>query len=63
MMDIPTRSIYYCNYSIGADVYKEVSQVCKVYGKRILLIGGKTALEIGAPRLRARAWNRLDFLP
>ena len=53
MMDIPTRSIYYCNYSIGADVYKEVSQVCKVYGKRILLIGGKTALEIGSPRLRA----------
>ena len=46
------RSVYYCNYSIGEDVYGEVAKVCKLYGKRILLIGGQKALNAGEQRLR-----------
>ena len=53
MMDMGTRSVCYCNYSIGSDAYREVSRVCKVYGKRVLLIGGRKALEAGESRLRA----------
>ena len=45
------RSVCYCNYSIGEDVYREVARVCKVYGKRILLIGGRKALDAGRQRL------------
>ena len=53
MMTMGTRSVCYCNYSIGADAYSEVARVCKVYGKRILLIGGRKGLEAGEGRLRA----------
>lgn len=38
------RNIYYCNYSIGENAYDDVADVCKIYGKRILLIGGRKAL-------------------
>lgn len=47
-----TRAVYYCNYSIGENAYEEVAGVCKVYGRRILLIGGKKALAAGEKRLR-----------
>ena len=46
-----SRSVYHCNYSIGDDVYGEAAKVCKLYGKRILLIGGQKALNAGKPRL------------
>ena len=49
-----TRAVFYCNYSIGEDVYGEVAKVCKVYGKRILLIGGRKALAAGENRLRTQ---------
>lgn len=52
MKFMKTRSVYYCSYSIGENAYGEVSQVCKRYGKRILLIGGKKGLDAGEKRLR-----------
>ena len=48
------RSVYYCNYTIGEDAYGEAAQVCRLYGKRILLIGGKKGLEAGSARLREK---------
>ena len=45
------RNIYYCNYSIGENAYTEVADVCKVYGRRILLIGGEKGLKAGKDRL------------
>jgi len=47
-----TRSVYYCNYSIGENAYEEVVSVCKLYGKRIFLIGGKKGMEAGLERLK-----------
>lgn len=46
-----TNSVYFCNYSIGDNPYEEVPSVCGMYGKRILLIGGKKALEAAKERL------------
>ena len=46
-----TRNVYYCNYSIGSDVYGEVPAVCGLFGKKILLIGGQKALAAGKDRL------------
>ena len=43
--------VYYSNYSIGVDVYQEVPQVVKYYGKQILLIGGEKALQAGKEKL------------
>ena len=41
------ENIYFCNYSIGEQVYGEVPAVCSMYGKKILLIGGEKALAAG----------------
>ena len=46
-----TKTLYYCNYSIGENPYENVSKICKRYGKRILLIGGEKALQAGKERL------------
>ncbi|MDY3765660.1 MAG: iron-containing alcohol dehydrogenase family protein [Lachnospiraceae bacterium] len=45
------RSVYFCNYSIGADAFSEVPSVCEMYGTRILLIGGPKGLDAGKKRL------------
>ena len=45
------EAVFFCNYSIGTDTWKEVPFVCGLYGKRILLIGGKKALHAGKERL------------
>lgn len=46
-----TDSIYFCNYSIGENIGKEIADVCSRYGKKMLLIGGKKALSAGKERL------------
>ena len=46
-----TRSTYFCSYSIGENPYEEVVQICSMYGKRILLIGGTKGLKAGKERL------------
>lgn len=49
---IKMESVYFCNYSIGEDVYEEAAQICCTYGSRILLLGGEKALEAGEERLK-----------
>ena len=46
-----TDSVYFCNYSIGENVGKEIADVCSRYGKKMLLIGGEKALSAGKERL------------
>ena len=46
-----TDSVYFCNYSIGENVSKEIADVCSRYGKKLLLIGGEKALKAGKERL------------
>lgn len=38
-------SIYLPSYSIGSDVFQKIPEVCRPYGKKILAIGGKRAME------------------
>lgn len=45
------NSVYFCNYTVGAGVYQEVPAVCRMYGRKILLIGGEKALAAGRQRL------------
>ena len=44
-----TRSVHYCNYTIGANAYEQVGKVCRVYGRRALLIGGEKAMAAALP--------------
>ena len=46
-----TDSVYFCNYSIGENVGKEIADVCSRHGKKMLLIGGEKALAAGKERL------------
>lgn len=47
-----TRSVFFCNYSVGAEVYGLVPEICRPFGARALLIGGKRAMEAGLDKLR-----------
>ena len=47
------RSVFYCNYTVGPDAYAEAAQVCGLYGRRALLIGGQKAMAAALPRLTA----------
>lgn len=45
------NSVFFCNYTIGEDPYREAAEICRFYGKRILLIGGEKSLCAGKERL------------
>ena len=46
-----TYSVNFANYTIGKEAYKNVNEVCRQYGMKALLIGGKLALEAGKEKL------------
>jgi glycerol dehydrogenase len=48
------------NYSIGAEVYSKIGEYCTEYGKKAVIIGGKTALSKAEP-LIINAVNSLEF--
>lgn len=52
-VDTVSHSVFFCNYSVGPEVYKEVPAICAPFGKRILLLGGRRALEAGRGRLES----------
>ena len=37
-------TILFPNYTIGEDAFTEIPKVCRQYGRKIAVIGGKTAL-------------------
>ncbi len=39
------KTTYLPSYTVGEDAYKEVVNICKGYGKKVVFVGGKTALE------------------
>lgn len=43
---------YFANYTIGADAYDNISDVCSCLGKRVLIIGGETALSKSETKLK-----------
>ena len=51
------ENVFFCSYSIGENAYDEVNRVCRIYGSRVLLIGGKRAMEAGRARLDAALQN------
>ena len=44
-------TVCFANYTIGADAYENVADLCQIYGTRILLIGGSKALGAGKEKL------------
>lgn len=50
-------SMYLPNYSVGEDVFKLIPEICKKYGKEVVFIGGKTAMEKSKPYLEKALAN------
>lgn len=44
---------YFADYTIGTDAYKRIPDVCLPLGKRVLIVGGKTALSKSIDKLKA----------
>lgn len=54
------KNVFLPSYSIGENVYAEVANICSNYGKKIVFIGGKTALEKASDLVRENL-NGKDF--
>lgn len=46
-------TILFPNYTIGEDAFTEIPNVCRQYGKKIAVIGGKTALSKAQAEIEA----------
>jgi len=47
------KECYFANYTIGSDAYKSIADVCLILGKRVLVVGGETALQ--------KSWSKLKL--
>jgi len=43
---------FFCGYTIGTDALAQFAAVCRPLGKRVLIIGGKTALSVAEKKIR-----------
>ena len=44
---------FFANYTIGKDAYKNISNVCLPLGRRVLILGGETALSKSIDKLKS----------
>lgn len=49
---IKMLSRYFCEYTIGENAYENFNDVCKNLGKRVLIVGGETALSVCLEKLK-----------
>ena len=45
IMKLENYEVHLPNYSIGDRIYDKIGPVCESYGKKVLVIGGKKALD------------------
>lgn len=56
------RAQYFCNYSISENPYVQAGEICSVYGRKAMLIGGEKAMAAGRERLeQALAGSGLEI--
>jgi len=61
-----SNSVFLPHFTIGADAYKDVPKICQEYGRRAVVIGGKTALAKATDMLKVGVANSaielIDFV-
>ena len=50
-------SMYFPSYSIGSNVYEKIPEICRPYGERAVIVGGKRALEAAEGLIRQAVEN------
>lgn len=51
-MKLENYEVHLPNYSIGDKIYDKIGTVCESYGKKVLVIGGKKALDAAYGKIR-----------
>ena len=46
------KTVFLPNYTIGEPPYEKVTSICEAYGKKVVFIGGKTALSVAGEQIR-----------
>ena len=61
-MKLENYEVHLPNYSIGDAIYDKIGPVCESYGKTVLVIGGKRALDAAFDKRRStrRIWRLLE---
>ena len=52
-MKLENYEVHLPNYSIGDAIYDKIGPVCESYGKTVLVIGGKRALDAAFDKIKA----------
>ena len=52
-MKLENYEVHLPSYSIGNTIYDKIGPVCESYGKTVLVIGGKLALEAAYDKIKA----------
>ena len=52
-MKLENYEVHLPNYSIGDKIYKNIGPVCESYGKKVLVIGGRKALDAAYNKIEA----------
>ena len=52
-MKLENYEVHLPNYSIGDKIYDKIGLVCESYGKKVLIIGGRRALNAAEDKIRA----------
>ena len=52
-MKLENYEVHLPSYSIGNTIYDKIGPVCESYGKTVLVIGGKQALDAALDKIRA----------
>ena len=62
IMRLENYEVHLPNYSIGDHIYDRIGPVCESYGKTVLIIGGKKALEAAYQKIRQSGQQRTIIL-
>lgn len=52
----------FCGYTIGTDAFLSMPKICRPLGKKVLIIGGKTALEKSIKKLNSALENDFEII-
>ena len=52
-MKLENYEVHLPNYSIGDRIYDKIGPVCESYGKTVLVIGGRKALDAAYDKLKS----------
>ena len=57
-MKLENYELHLPSYSVGKEVYNQIGKICKPYGTKVLVIGGKKALSAAFDKISKNSGGR-----